>query len=893
MHILPKCRYVLLRIRCSHAVSSPWHVSCKGWKSLENRFFHQHMQSPIEVQMKARFIAIFIPSFIVLSATFLFMHIIFMGPKSPGHPHINHYDAKHIIVASITGFICAGLIALLSLYIIRLKKTVRDNNTLTESLRSSELHLNVLFDDAPDAYFILDTHGTILNGNKAASKMIGYRKEEAVGKTFAELKIMPEEQIPRALENLANLEESPEHSPAEFTLLHRNGSVSEVEISKYPVMLDGSLKMLCIAHNITERKRRTADVITSEAKYRSLIANIPGVTWTSDIHGNATFISPNVTNITGFTPEEMYHMGSELWFGRIHPDDRERIITAFRELFEKGTPVSVEFRYKAKDEKWIWLQDTAHSAYEKDGVVMADGVFIDITDRKENEITLRKSAMIIDRTSDAVVGADTEGTITFWNTGAEHIFGYRKDEAIGKPISMLYKKEHLHVLHSIVKDAMSGKPIRNVESLRIGKDGREIQTLLSVTTIKAEDGTIKELVGIFKDVTEQKNLANQLRMAQKMEAVGQLTGGVAHDFNNVLNAIMGFSSLIDMQVPSDHPSKAHIAQIIRAAERGAALTKGLLSVGRRQVMNPINVNVNLIIQDLKKMLSRIIREDIEFMTNLSDENLTIMADPTQIEQILMNLVTNARDAMPDGGYLSISTERFEITNEFIELHQYGTTGDYLLLSVVDTGEGISKEDQEKIFEPFYSTKEMGKGTGLGLAIVYGIVKQHKGYINVYSEKGHGTTFRIYFPLTNNEPEKIPVKASGKYLTGSETILVAEDDSVLRGLAKEILETQGYTVLLAENGEAAVDMFRKHKDEIQLLILDVIMPRMNGKEAYKEILTIEPGIKAIFLSGYAPDMIDQSDLICKNMAYLQKPVHAKQLLTSVKLAFNKKIERDLV
>lgn len=398
----------------------------------------------------------------------------------------------------------------------------------------------------------------------------------------------------------------------------------------------------------------------------------------------------------------------------------------------------------------------------------------------------------------------------------------------------------------------------------------------------------KKLAGIIhiaRDISEKKRLEAQLRHAQKMEAVGTLAGGIAHDFNNILTAITSFAGLVLMEMPKEDRSRRYVEEIVDSAERAAMLTQSLLAYSRKQIINPRPVNINLIVSGVKKLLSRLIGEEIEMRTILRDNDLMIMADKGQLEQVLINLVTNSKDAMPNGGTLSIELKRAVIDESFRKSHGYGEPGIYAHLSVTDTGEGMDEETKNKIFEPFYTTKAMGKGTGLGLAIVYGIIKQHNGYINIYSEPNKGTVFNIFLPVIETaEEESDKDETEISTLKGYETVLLAEDDDKVRMSIKNMLEKYGYTVIEAIDGKDAISKFRDNRDRIQLLILDVIMPNMNGKEAYDTIREENPVIKAILMSGYTADIINKKGVLEEKLNFITKPVQP--------LVFLKKLRRIL-
>jgi CheY-like chemotaxis protein len=349
---------------------------------------------------------------------------------------------------------------------------------------------------------------------------------------------------------------------------------------------------------------------------------------------------------------------------------------------------------------------------------------------------------------------------------------------------------------------------------------------------------------------------------------------------------MGYGSIMKMQMSEDDPHKYNLQQMLDAAERAANLTRGLLTFSRKQVISPRPVNVHDIIKDVEKLLRRLIGEDIELNVIPMDGDLTVMADSGQISQVLMNLATNARDAMPEKGCLTISTESVVLDHEFIKKHGYGKLGTYALLSVMDTGTGMDEKAKEKIFEPFFTTKEVGQGTGLGLSIVYGIVKQHNGYITCYSEPGKGTTFKIYLPMIKRKSAQVeptvPLPVSG----GTETVLIAEDDAAVRTLMKKLLQEFGYTVIEAVDGEDAISRFTENQDRVQLLILDVIMPKKNGKEVYEEIRKDQPEVKVIFSSGYTADFLQKKGVIEEDLICISKPVSPTELLKKVRETLDK-------
>jgi two-component system cell cycle sensor histidine kinase/response regulator CckA len=418
--------------------------------------------------------------------------------------------------------------------------------------------------------------------------------------------------------------------------------------------------------------------------------------------------------------------------------------------------------------------------------------------------------------------------------------------------------------------ALAGKSIEDLQALTIGKvlpddDGRA----LDIRSTAFAPGV---LVYTVRDLTRQRKLEDQLVQAQKMEAVGQLAGGVAHDFNNLLTVIMSYSSLL-LSDPETHQSvRGDIQEISDAAERAAALTRQLLAFSRKQVLQLRPINLNAVVTDVEKMLRRLIGEDISLRTHLDADLALINADPGQLEQVLINLAVNARDAMPGGGALTITTDNAVLSEEFGERHLGASPGKYVMLAVSDTGTGMTREVQQRLFEPFYTTKGPGKGTGLGLATVHGIVKQSGGDVYVYSELGHGTTFKVYFPRLTKVADVVMTTAEHRATAprGSETILLAEDDESLRALGARVLGALGYEVLVARTGGEALKIVAQHKGPIDLIATDVVMPEMNGSQLVEEVLQARPGIRVLFMSGYTDDEVMRRGVIDGQTAFLQKP-----------------------
>lgn len=394
-------------------------------------------------------------------------------------------------------------------------------------------------------------------------------------------------------------------------------------------------------------------------------------------------------------------------------------------------------------------------------------------------------------------------------------------------------------------------------------------------------GKLEMVIETINDITEKRKLEQQLRHSQKLEAIGTLTGGIAHDFNNILTTIIGYGEFLHDEVPADSPLQVYVDMILASSERAANLTQSLLAFSRKQVTNPKVMKVSDLFQGIEALLLRLMGDDIRLAIETQDKGMTVRVDMGQIEQVLLNLASNARDAMPDGGLLSIVTDLVELESEFVGVHGYGKAGRYCLILVSDTGSGMDEKTREQVFEPFFTTKDVGKGTGLGLAMAYGIIRQHDGFIDVYSEPGQGTTFKVYLPLVNMKPDVEGTLQDISAAGGTETILVAEDNLSIRSLIKEVLERAGYKTILAEDGEDALRLFRENPGQVQLLLLDVIMPKMDGNMVFDEAKKISEDIKILFMSGYSEDVIHKKGILVEGMNFILKPVSPRKLLKKVR------------
>ena len=479
-----------------------------------------------------------------------------------------------------------------------------------------------------------------------------------------------------------------------------------------------------------------------------------------------------------------------------------------------------------------------------------------------------------------------DGGITQVNETFLRVLGYSRHEVLGKTAGDLGlfedRDQHASVLRQI-----SGMGRTNDREMRIRKkNGEVLDTLYSAETIEIQRN--RQLLSVFNDVSEWRKaseektrLQEQLRQSQKMEAIGTLAGGIAHDFNNILSVIMGYGSLLEMKLDPSSQLREHVSQILSSAQKAAHLTNQILAFSRKQVMEPRETDLGELISGIEKMLRRLMGESIELITTMPRAPLPALVDRGQIEQVLMNLCTNARDAMPSGGTLTISTEIIETDSTFARLNELEKPGPYAVISVSDTGTGMDPGTREKIFEPFFTTKEPGKGTGLGLSIAYGIVKQHKGCIFAESREGKGTIFTICLPLIDRTERRAEENEESTPLHGSETILIAEDNDGVRRLTSQVMREFGYRVIEAINGEDAVEKFREHRDRIDLVLLDAVMPKKSGREARDEIMTMRPGMNFLFMSGYSADTLESRGGMGDGSHFLPKPATTHDILARIR------------
>jgi two-component system, cell cycle sensor histidine kinase and response regulator CckA len=765
-----------------------------------------------------------------------------------------------------------------------------------KDLREGERKYRDLADSLPQTVIEIDVAGNMTFANPASFAMFGHTKEDFDKGLNIFQKIAPEDRE-RARENLQKRMKGQEHDSEEYVGIRKDGSRFPFTVYLTPVLQENeTVGFRIILRDITERKRSEEALRTSQMQLSEAMDLAHIVYWEFDPVIKTYIFNDPFYALYGTTAEQEggYRMTREEYAKRfVHPDDQ----LFFYHVVEQSAGITDPERKPDVEHRIIRRDGETRHIVVRTRVVRDDsGAYVgiyganqDITERKRAEELLYRSEEKFRKafytSPDSInINRLTDGMYISINRGFSEIMGYSEDDVKDKTSVELNIWDNENDRAKLVKGLREEGKVENLEARFRAKNGRIVYGLMSASIIDLEG--VPHILSVTRDITlrkqseeEKTRLESQLFQSQKMEAIGTLAGGIAHDFNNILTVIGGFGSLLEMGMKKSDRKKAYIDQILTSSEKATQLTQGLLAFSRKQqiILKPLDINEG--IKATSKLLKRLLTDDIELKIKISKETAIIMADTTQIDQILFNLTSNARDAMPHGGTLIVETKVVELGDEFIKMHGYGESGDYVLLSISDTGSGMDEATQGKIFEPFFTTKEVGKGTGLGLSTVYGIVKQHSGFINVYSEPGIGTTFHIYLPVMNEiirENEEMPAPVKG----GGETMLVAEDSAGVRSFIGQILRAHGYTVIEAVNGVDAIEQFKK-SDKIDLLIFDSVMPKKNGREAYHEILKINPDIKVIFTSGYTKDMFVDKGIEDEEFNFLQKPISRDILLRKVR------------
>ena len=750
-----------------------------------------------------------------------------------------------------------------------------------------------------DAVLTTDAAGAVKQMNPEAERLTGWTEAEARGRPIEEVFRLLNEETRAAAENPVQrvLREGVVVGLANHSLLlAKDGAERPIADSGAPIRDEaGAIIGVVLAFRDQTEERAAQRALTeSNARLQALLRAAPvGIGLVSPPPERRLLeVNERLCEMLGYSREELIGQSARV----LYPSDEDFDFVGrvkYAQIRERGVG-SVETRWQRKDGSIINVLLSSALVDPADPSAGTTFTALDITERKRVEEALRASEgryrLLVETANEGIWTMDADHVTTYVNQAMADMLGYTPEEMLGHKVEEFFFPEDMPFHEERMRKRHAGEDEIYERRFR-RRDGSPLWTLVSARALKDAQGRFAGSFGMFTDITERKQMEEerqkleaQLRQAQKMEAVGRLAGGVAHDFNNMLGVILGYASMALARLEPHDPLYQDLQEIIGAAKRSAELTQRLLAFSRRQTIAPRVLDLNEQLKGMERMLRRIVGEDITLEFRLSAELWPVRLDPSQIDQVLANLVVNSRDAMPEGGMLVVETSNATLDQAYLRAHPWARPGDYVLLTVSDTGCGMDRETLEHVFEPFFTTKGPGKGTGLGLSTVYGIVKQNEGFIDIYSEPGRGTTVKIYFPRYRGEEKPQPLEArKAAPAGGQETILVVEDEDALRQLARRLLERLGYQVLEAANPNEALEVCARHDGGIHLLLTDVVMPQMSGKELAERIRATKPGLKTLFMSGYAAETIAQRGVLEEGIHFLPKPFSPDDLAKKVREA----------
>ncbi len=772
---------------------------------------------------------------------------------------------------------------------------IMERKRAEEALRESEERYRTLFENATEGLFLTTPVGRYISVNPSLARMFRYNSPQDMIDSVTDIgkQIYAHEEDRLAFIRI--MTEQGKCEGMELEMVRKDGSIIWISMNVH-VVRDKQGKVLhydgtCV--EITERRRAQELLRDSEERYRTLFENATEGLFMTTPAGRYLSVNPSVARMFRYdSPQDMIDSVTDIG-KQIYAHEADRL-SLNRLMQEYGKVEGLEIEMVRKDKTLIWINMNIHVVRDRQGnIIYYDGTCVDITERKRAEELLRESEKkfrtIFDLTPVSVVITDLDGRYVDVNARMCQLCDLVRDDFIGRhprDDSRFYRSVSLQREEELVQKIRHEGSIVNEEIQFIRPfDGDKITVLFSsrLVSIAGKDCLLSTML----DITERRLLEEQLNQSQKMESVGRLAGGVAHDFNNLLTAILGNTDLVLSMDENLDPHSASCLKVIQQAGQSAAeLTRQLLAFSRKQIIEQKVIGLGILVKNMEKMLSRLIGEDIDLRITVRPGEHLVKVDPGQMNQIVLNMAVNARDAMPDGGTVTIEISNICLDESYCQGHGYSKPGDYVLLSITDTGVGMTDEVKERIFEPFFTTKGLGKGTGLGLATVYGAVKQNGGSIEVYSEPGSGACFKIYFPMIPGETEKTTQHLSFEPLPGgTETILIVEDNSMVLKFAREVLEQLGYKILSAQSAEEALDISRRFSGALDLLATDVVLPGKNGRQLADMLKIERPGIKVLFSSGYTEDTIVHRGVLEQNLYFIAKPYNSTDLARKVRMVLD--------
>ncbi len=782
-------------------------------------------------------------------------------------------------IAVLANTVCirhTGMPAILSMF-----QDITERKQAEKALLESEELFRGMFKDHSAVMLLIDPHtGQIVEANQAAAQYYGYPLENMIKMKIQQLNLLSPAEVMQKMGGAFNKQVN----IFEFRHVLADGQIRDVEVHSTPIAIQNQTLLFSIIHDITERKRAEKALRESAVRLRQAHQMAKLGHWDWEMFNGELSWSDEVYAIFG-RDKYNFQPSKESFEGCIHPDDYQDFLNERETAIAKNRPVDIEHRIKLPDGTIRYVQELAEILKDNDGnIVRVSGTVQDITERKQAEKALAQKSKLLEEAQVLANLGSWEWDIVhdtwYFSEQWQKIHGVSDNDLdTSKLIEIAHPEDAAHIKKAFTDAKEHGK-IYDIEHRIIRADNKEIRYIKAFGDVEYDQdtGSPVRMVGAAQDITERKQaeteqekLQEQLSQAQKMESVGRLAGGVAHDFNNMLGVILGHTELALLQADENHELHDDLKEIQKAAKRSADITKQLLAFARKQTISPRQLDLNDTVESMLNMLRRLIGEDIDLVWKPSAHLWSVKMDPSQVDQILANLCINAKDAISGVGKLTIETGKKSFDEEYCKEHPGFIPGDFVLLAVSDNGCGMDKKTLDNLFEPFFTTKEVGKGTGLGLATIYGIVKQNNGFINVYSEPGQGSTFRIYLPrLVADEDIDKAVPEKKEAAGGTETILLVEDEPTILRMTRMMLEKKGYTVLPAATPGEAVEKAKNHSSPIDLLMTDVVMPEMNGRELSGLITDLYPDIKLLFMSGYTSDIIAHQGVLDAGVAFIQKP-----------------------